>query len=51
MRVAYDGQLGGLRIALAARGWKVEDAGGVLRIRRQGVSPPPPDSTTGQPPR
>jgi hypothetical protein len=51
MRVAYDGELGGLRIALAARGWKVEDAGGVLRIRRQGASPPPPDSTTGQPPR
>ena len=49
MRVNYQGDLGGLRIALAARGWRVEDAGGVLRIRRQVA--PPPDAPTGQPPR
>jgi hypothetical protein len=49
MRVNYQGELGGLRIALAARGWRVEDAGGTLRIRRQAAAPP--DTTTGQPPR
>lgn len=42
MRVNYQGELGGLRIALAARGWRVEDAGGVLRIRRQAAAPPAP---------
>ena len=51
MRVNYQGELGGLRIALAARGWRVEDAGGTLRIRRQAAAAPPPDTTTGQPPR
>ena len=49
MRVNYQGELGGLRIALAARGWRVEDAGGTLRIRRQAAAPP--HTTTGQPPR
>jgi hypothetical protein len=45
MRVAYEGQLAGLRIALAARGWRVEDVGGMLRIRRAA----PPDNAS-QPP-
>ena len=49
MRVNYQGELGGLRIALAARGWRVEDAGGALRIRRQAATPP--NAPAGQQPR
>jgi hypothetical protein len=49
MRIAYEGELGGLRIALAARGWRVEEAGGTLRIKRQAAAPPEPPA--GQPPR
>ena len=49
MRVNYQGELGGLRIALAARGWRVEDAGGALRIRRQTATPA--NAPAGQQPR
>ena len=54
MRVAYGGDIGGLRLALAARGWRVEDVGGALRIRRQAAPPPAqpqPPAATGQRPR
>jgi hypothetical protein len=34
MRVAYDGELGGLRAALTARGWQVQEGPNTLRIRR-----------------
>ena len=36
MRVGYDGAIGGLRAALEARGWQVQEGPGVLRIRRAG---------------
>jgi len=46
MRVAYEGDVAGLRAALEARGWSVQDAGGTLRIRRAAAPPatltPPP---------
>lgn len=49
MRVAYSGNLGGLRIALTARGWRVEEAGGTLRIRRGApAAVPPPDANSNQ---
>jgi hypothetical protein len=39
MRVAYDGTLPGLRAALEARGWQVQEGAGVLRIRRGAPAP------------
>jgi hypothetical protein len=43
MRVTYDGPIGSLRAALEARGWQVQEGGGVLRIRRpQGSQAPAP---------
>ena len=49
MRVAFDGDLEALRISLAARGWRVEEGGGTLRIRRlpPGAPLPPPDAPAG----
>lgn len=44
MRVIYQGDIAALRAGLAARGWRVEEGGGVLRIRR-GQAPPPAAST------
>jgi hypothetical protein len=40
--VSYRGDLPALRGALAARGWSVDLSGGVLRISRGAVGPPPP---------
>lgn len=37
IRLTYEGDLAALRSALAARGWRVEDAGGGLRLRRAGT--------------
>jgi hypothetical protein len=53
MRVAFDGDAGALRTALAARGWRVEDAGGILRIRRGAAPAPAPAAAPpeAQPPR
>lgn len=45
MRVAYRGDVGMLRLALSARGWQVEEGGGVLRIRRGGAAPRTPAPT------
>ncbi len=42
MRVVYAGDIAAFRTALAARGWRVEEGGGVLRIRRAAATPPPP---------
>ena len=39
MRVAYSGDISGLRAALEARGWTVQESGGTLSIRR--AAPPP----------
>jgi hypothetical protein len=52
MRVTFDGDLPGLTISLAARGWRAEQAGGTLRIRRQAAAAPPaqPAATTPAPP-
>lgn len=36
MRIIYSGDVASLRASLAARGWVLEDAGGVLRMRRAG---------------
>lgn len=47
MRVAYDGSQAGLRAALEARGWQVQEGPGVLRIRRGG-GPAPAASPTPQ---
>ncbi|WP_165831148.1 heavy-metal-associated domain-containing protein [Sphingomonas pokkalii] len=41
MRVAYDGSQAGLRSALEARGWSVQEGPGVIRIRRGGASAAP----------
>ena len=41
MRVAFTGDAGALRLALSARGFRVEEGGGVLRIRRVRLQPPP----------
>jgi hypothetical protein len=35
MRVSFDGDVAALRVALAARGWRVEEIPGGLRLRRQ----------------
>lgn len=48
MRVMYDGDIAGLRAALQARGWQVDEGGGTLRIRRGSrpdplPSPSPPE--------
>lgn len=45
MRVTYNGSQAGLRAALEARGWQVQEGGGVLRIRRGGQ----PTAPAGQP--
>ena len=37
VRVTFAGDIVALRAALAARGWRVEDVGGTLRIRRGGA--------------
>ncbi len=34
MRVTYKGDMEGLKAALAARGWRVQEGGGALRISR-----------------
>jgi hypothetical protein len=51
MRVSYDGSIGGLRAALEARGWSVQEGSGVLRIRRPGgggaADPAPTDDANG----
>ena len=39
MRVSYDGSIAGLRAALEARGWQVQEGVGVLRILRAGPAP------------
>jgi hypothetical protein len=38
MRVSFDGDADMLRVALSARGFKVQESGGVFRIRRAGSS-------------
>lgn len=42
LKVAFSGPATALREALAARGWRVEDAGGGLRIRRAEAAPAQP---------
>ncbi|MFS0736327.1 heavy-metal-associated domain-containing protein [Sphingomonas sp. 1P06PA] len=50
MRAIYDGDVEGLRIALAARGYQVADAGGgQLRIRRGAPAAAPPPATVPDP--
>ncbi|ODP39476.1 hypothetical protein [Sphingomonas turrisvirgatae] len=41
MRVTYNGIQTGLRAALEARGWQVQEGAGVLRIRRGAQAPAP----------
>lgn len=41
MRVSFGGDVAALRAALSARGLRVEDAGGVIRIRRARGAPAP----------
>lgn len=48
MRVVYAGDLATLRTALAARGWRVDEGGGVLRIRRATTPPPAEDQVTAR---
>jgi hypothetical protein len=48
MRVVYAGDLQALRTALVARGWRVDEGGGALRIRR-GQTPPPALATPPSP--
>jgi hypothetical protein len=43
LKIAFSGPASALREALVARGWRVEDAGGGLRLRRA-------ESAAGQPP-
>jgi hypothetical protein len=67
VNVTYQGNVAGLRTALAARGWNVEQNGYVLRMSSSGNGPPPiapplpqpqpqqpapaPQATPSQPPR
>jgi hypothetical protein len=44
MSVTFDGEIGTLRLALSARGFRVDQGGGTLRIRRSQSSTPPPQS-------
>lgn len=39
LRVAFEGELSALRVALQTRGWRVDEGPGTLRIRR--AAPPP----------
>jgi hypothetical protein len=45
MKVTFDGDIGALRLALSARGFRVDEGGGTLRIRRSVGSTPPKPST------
>ena len=54
VNVTYRGELSGLRAALAARGWSVEQNGFVLRMSSSGkapppIAPPPPQQPQPQP--
>ena len=53
VKVTYQGEVSGLRSALAARGWSVEQNGYVLRMSSSGNAPPPvappPQPQTQQP--
>lgn len=40
MKVTFEGDAGALRLALSARGFRVEEGGGALRIRRARLQPP-----------
>ncbi|TVV72806.1 heavy-metal-associated domain-containing protein [Sphingomonas solaris] len=42
IRVQFEGDPAALRLALAARGWRVEDSGGGLRLRRAAPDAAPP---------
>ena len=46
MRVVFDGDIGALRLALSARGFRVEEGGGTLRIRRSTASTTAPKPAT-----
>ncbi len=52
MRVAYSGDIAGLRAALEARGWTVQESGGTLSIRRAAapVAPSAPPTPSPTPP-
>jgi hypothetical protein len=39
MRVSFTGEIGTLRLALQARGYRVDESGGTLRIRRSAPAP------------
>lgn len=44
IRLTYEGDFAALRAALASRGWRVEDAGGGLRLRRGTTDAGTPDA-------
>lgn len=49
LSVSFNGDLAGLKVALAARGWRLDGEGTSLRMRRTGASAPPPASPPPQP--
>ena len=49
MKVTFDGDIGALRLALTARGFRVEEGGGTLRIRRSSSSSTPAKPPTTPP--
>ena len=49
MRVTFAGEIGALRLALSARGFRVEEGGGTLRIRRAVSAPAAPKPPTTPP--
>ncbi len=50
MKVTFDGDIAALRLALTARGFRVEEGGAALRIRRSAPSRPPASPAAPAPP-
>lgn len=50
LSVGFEGEISALRVALQARGWRVDEGPGTLRIRRAAPAAPPAAAPAGTPP-